>query len=506
MAKKKPNPNLTDVSVQPPTTTTDQSNDNNNFQTNTTSNNCGPIVETNTTPKDVIQNNIKNTTNIPIVNKVNKQKSNPLKNRTLFANKTPKKQIIKKASSKLTGNKVVSGGSKKENLNKNKSGGGSGSGGNGGGGGGGTGGYESGSGSGGNGGGGASPGLSQNASPHGKPIEDIIPCVDCKEKDTNLLFNKVTETESGHITEIDDSPGSERLHIMHRSGTNFEILPRGSFTGTIVTDGWLSFYRDLWLHVDGFSNITLDKGVKIVINKDEIKNTKDKNVNLDIKIMGKANVNLHLEGGNLNVKIDKGDINLNMQDGDLNIKTVGNYNHYVDGDYNLQVTGDMHTVIGGDRLEEVTGNKEDFIYEGQYTLDSKGGIKNITEGDIEIEAQGSCKAQIYQDYLLKIMGNEDIYIGKRKSEWIDGATTIKSMQHAHYAEGDYNITSNASQNYYASSMIKIYGNTMLDLNGTLPDFANKKPSNTAAEKLIVEYKKYKNIEKSFNTTSRERDN
>ena len=41
-------------------------------------------------------------------------------------------------------------------------------------------------------------------------------------------YNKVTQTESGHIIEVDDTPGSERIHIYHKSGTYVEIDSNGS--------------------------------------------------------------------------------------------------------------------------------------------------------------------------------------------------------------------------------------------------------------------------------------
>ena len=47
-------------------------------------------------------------------------------------------------------------------------------------------------------------------------------------------YNKVTETESGHIIEMDDTPGSERLHIYHKSGTFVEIDANGSMVRRIV--------------------------------------------------------------------------------------------------------------------------------------------------------------------------------------------------------------------------------------------------------------------------------
>ena len=40
-------------------------------------------------------------------------------------------------------------------------------------------------------------------------------------------FNHVYESESGHLVEIDDTPGKERLHWYHRAGTFTEFHPKG---------------------------------------------------------------------------------------------------------------------------------------------------------------------------------------------------------------------------------------------------------------------------------------
>ena len=41
-------------------------------------------------------------------------------------------------------------------------------------------------------------------------------------------YNSVSESESGHVAEVDDTPGAERLVKRHRSGTFEEIFPDGS--------------------------------------------------------------------------------------------------------------------------------------------------------------------------------------------------------------------------------------------------------------------------------------
>ena len=70
----------------------------------------------------------------------------------------------------------------------------------------------------------------------GEPIKPR----DNASKSTVYPFNKVTETESGHIVEFDDTPGAERIHIYHRSGSFFEFHPNGDKVDKIVRDYYLS--------------------------------------------------------------------------------------------------------------------------------------------------------------------------------------------------------------------------------------------------------------------------
>lgn len=47
-------------------------------------------------------------------------------------------------------------------------------------------------------------------------------------------LNQVTETVSGHLIEIDDNSGNERIHIKHKSGTYILVKPDGSIETTGV--------------------------------------------------------------------------------------------------------------------------------------------------------------------------------------------------------------------------------------------------------------------------------
>ena len=51
-------------------------------------------------------------------------------------------------------------------------------------------------------------------------------------------YNHVYESESGHITEIDDTPGGERLYRQHKSGTYEEIVADGTKTVKVFGDNY----------------------------------------------------------------------------------------------------------------------------------------------------------------------------------------------------------------------------------------------------------------------------
>lgn len=92
-------------------------------------------------------------------------------------------------------------------------------------------------------------------------------------------YNKVTQTESGHVLEVDDTPGFERLHMFHRTGTYVEVDQDGNRVDKIVGNGvevtlknqTVFIQGNVNIQVKGNYNLTVDgniniKGSKVVIN------------------------------------------------------------------------------------------------------------------------------------------------------------------------------------------------------------------------------------------------
>jgi hypothetical protein len=125
-------------------------------------------------------------------------------------------------------------------------------------------------------------------------------------------YNKVTETESGHVFEVDDTPGAERISNTHRSGTFEEVHPDGSKVTKVVKDNYE------------------------VIMKDD-----------NVYVMGKCNLTV------------QGDVQTYIK-GNYSVKVAGNYNLDVYGITNERHEGKYNVYYGSDTLTRKQSGKTDF--------------------------------------------------------------------------------------------------------------------------------------------------
>jgi hypothetical protein len=84
-------------------------------------------------------------------------------------------------------------------------------------------------------------------------------------------YNKSTVSESGHLFELDDTPGATRVHLYHRSGTNIEMHHTVTHGDDVIrVEGHCKIHVDqnVSLYAKGEVNIQSDKGVNINTTKD----------------------------------------------------------------------------------------------------------------------------------------------------------------------------------------------------------------------------------------------
>lgn len=85
--------------------------------------------------------------------------------------------------------------------------------------------------------------------------------------DADYPYNIVSQTESGHVTEIDDSPGAERIHVRHRTGTYDEMQPDGSRVTHVFGNNYHIVAKDENVTISGVCNITINGDANLYVKK-----------------------------------------------------------------------------------------------------------------------------------------------------------------------------------------------------------------------------------------------
>ncbi|APU02192.1 baseplate hub protein [Aeromonas phage SW69-9] len=177
-------------------------------------------------------------------------------------------------------------------------------------------------------------------------------------------YNKVFESESGHIQEFDDTPGHERIHTRHKAGTFEEIHPDGTKVQKIIGDDFYIVKNNRNVHVGGNLKFIVD-GNAVVFVQGDAETTISGNANQFIRGDSiervEGNVNQHVTGsvnqyvkGNVDSQID-GNMAATVNQ-NANIKVVGDCFNTIDGNYVLKVGGNFSTEVGGTRNDQVGGN------------------------------------------------------------------------------------------------------------------------------------------------------
>lgn len=224
-------------------------------------------------------------------------------------------------------------------------------------------------------------------------------------------YNKVTETESGHIMEWDDTPGAERINMYHRKGTFIEIDNNGSQVNHIIGDAyWIS------------------------------------ECNGNVLIKGTCNVTI---GGDMNLHVA----------GDANVEVDGQCHTVVNSIASLDVASDLFINVGENLVMSVGKNFNlevgtvDANKEGTKEEDKTfGGITFKSKGQVEVESTTnliSMKAKksisTYSETTTTINSKDNLTLNTSKAalyESVEG-TTVKSKSLFLYSKEDANINADS---------------------------------------------------------------
>jgi len=175
--------------------------------------------------------------------------------------------------------------------------------------------------------------------------------------------NYVHETKSGHVLELDDTNGNERVNLYHRSGTHIEmnsggqmiIKSAGSTYAVIEANGFVKIGGDLSLTIEGKSSILVSNDCDLQVDGNltqrvfgdmslEVSGRYDVNVGEAIRMRG-ARVAIEANADNLDL-ISKN--NMNLKSGaSTNIKPGDNLNVTSGATINMGAEGNMLVSTGG---------------------------------------------------------------------------------------------------------------------------------------------------------------
>lgn len=195
-------------------------------------------------------------------------------------------------------------------------------------------------------------------------------------------YNKVMETESGHILEFDDTPAAERIHLYHRKGTFFEIDQNGSRVTHIVGDDYHICDRNGNIYFAGNVNITAGTGAKILVRGDaelQVEGKTNAIFQNDVSIGAANNVDMVI-GKDFNVKVN----------GNMQFDVVGTTSHVSKGIMNFQGAGNINMVSAGNLTTKVSGNIG-LGADGNMTQTAGGSVGIGASGSVDIKAGGIAK-------------------------------------------------------------------------------------------------------------------
>jgi hypothetical protein len=241
------------------------------------------------------------------------------------------------------------------------------------------------------------------SSPSGEFYEEETPY------DAEYPYNHAWRSEGEHLFEMDDTPGKERIHLYHRTGTFEEVHPSGLTIKKIVQGFTQIILKSWWVHVEAFALHTVDKGMKLFVNKDA-----ETGNNYDLTVG---------ENGDLNLTVLAGKLNIHVKDKDINCKTERHFNLEVDENWNITIHGDVNMLVEGDYNLHV---KEDMstIVDGNYNLFVGVNQTVVVQGNDTLVVEGDKAAIVYGNDTMIVEGEKGTVVGGDETTGVAGSSIL----------------------------------------------------------------------------------
>ena len=165
-------------------------------------------------------------------------------------------------------------------------------------------------------------------------------------------YNHVYESESGHIREVDDSPGAERLFTQHAAGGFEEIHPNGTKVVKVIADNYELIAGDSNVYINGNVNLTIKGTKRELIQGDYV-----------LEVEGDMTTKVHK---NQRTKIGAGATGGNREE-----EIRGNYAYNINDNVKGHVGKDVDVIIEKNESRSINGYFDNIVV-GDYTMITYG--------------------------------------------------------------------------------------------------------------------------------------
>ena len=182
-------------------------------------------------------------------------------------------------------------------------------------------------------------------------------------------YNHVKETESGHIQEFDDTPGYERIHEYHRSGTFYEVHPDGTRVTKIVGEDYEIVHQNKSVRVRGDCKVFIDGDSELYV-----RGSMNAQVDEDLSFNVGRNITFH---AGKNIRMYSNESTEFTAQEEITATSVSNMKLQTQANLDVAADGNYKTSIKGDT---------DFIGDGYGVFQYNDDINLITDTIMDINA------------------------------------------------------------------------------------------------------------------------
>jgi uncharacterized protein YcbK (DUF882 family) len=257
-------------------------------------------------------------------------------------------------------------------------------------------------------------------------------------------YNKVFQSEAGHVVEYDDTPGAERINIYHTAGTFTEIDANGNMTRRVVGSDYQITDGNGYVRVEGRCNISVGGSANVYVSADaNIEVDGDVSVSagndIDVYAAGRVTVSggeaLDFRGKDVFISADN----------DFHVTAGGVFNVEAGGAMNLKAETGMYVqaanamnIIGGSGVNVQSQS-------GDIDVNANGNANIQSGGDSNVLAGGSAKVYGTSSAHLRSAGvtaldGSSMQIQNGSSVQASGAGTAQPASDAEYGEAGLDDT------------------------------------------------------------------